>query len=125
MLVALTCSPVWVLLAFQSWVIVCDELPKSQPTFQLETASPRLVTSTWAWNPPGHSFTFVYLAEHPAAANAWLATTTTPAVATTAAADMRASLRLIDSPYIDESPVEVQTRSVPVPDRVKANRPGM
>jgi hypothetical protein len=33
MFVALTCTPDCVLLAFQICVIVCDELPKSQPTF--------------------------------------------------------------------------------------------
>src|SRR3954467_2621004 len=101
MLVALTCTPDCVLLAFQIWVIVCELLPKSQPTFQLVVASPRLVTSTAAWKPPGQELAIVYLAEHPAAADAELATTMAPAVATSAAADMRAILRLIDSPYID------------------------
>src|SRR5262245_12700397 len=52
--VASTCSPVCVLLAFQIWVIVWDELPKSHPTVQLVIGSPRFVTSTWAWKPPAH-----------------------------------------------------------------------
>ncbi|GAA3285338.1 hypothetical protein GCM10018962_71770 [Dactylosporangium matsuzakiense] len=54
----------------------------------------------------------MYLAEHPAAADAALATTTAPAVAASAAADMRAILRLIDSPYIDGLEIEVQLPSV-------------
>jgi hypothetical protein len=53
MLAALTCAPLWVTLAFQA-CDTCWPAPKDHPTVQEDTGSPRLVSVTFAPNPPPH-----------------------------------------------------------------------
>ena len=52
-LLAVTAAPLWVRVVFHAWVTVWPAA-KLQVSFQLLTASPRLVTVTLAVKPFGH-----------------------------------------------------------------------
>ena len=66
-----TFAPVWVRMPPQIWVMVCP-FGKAQVTVQLVVGVvPLLVTRTSALKPPGHSLTFVYVAEQPLPPYPW------------------------------------------------------
>lgn len=71
---------------FHNCVMACPA-PKAQDNDQFWTGAPRLVTVTFAPNPPGHCELIEYETWHPAAACAEaLVTTVRPAAASVAAA---------------------------------------
>ncbi|SCD50308.1 hypothetical protein GA0115240_111515 [Streptomyces sp. DvalAA-14] len=92
----MTALPDWLIWAFQPWV-TCWLPAKDQPTFQLVTGLPVLVTVTDAVKPASHWVCTVYCTEQPAVAAeaevVFIAATTPPEATTRAPAASKAVLR--------------------------------